>query len=93
MLLDASRAEAVSLASCSGHFEPRVELEQYVRSGDLLGYIHDFDRIDSASAEVRAHMDGHIVFLAWEACVSKGQLVSEIGAPISWAEARDRAHH
>jgi hypothetical protein len=38
-------------------------------------------------------MDGHVVFLAWEACISKGQLVSEIGAPISWAEARDRAHH
>jgi predicted deacylase len=93
VLLDASRPEAVSLANCSGHFEPRVELEQYVRCGDLLGYIHDFDRIDSAPEEVLAQMDGHVVFLAWEACVSKGQLVSEIGAPISWAEAGDHAHH
>lgn len=87
VLLDASSAHAVSLAGCGGHFEPRVELEQYVHRGELLGYIHDFDRIDSPASEVRADMDGHVVFLAWEACVAKGQLVSEIGAPISWAEA------
>jgi predicted deacylase len=87
VLLDASSAEAVSLATCSGHFEPRVELDQYVRRGDLLGYIHDFDRIDSAAEEVHAGMDGHVVFLAWEACISRGQLLSEIGTPISWADA------
>lgn len=90
LLLDASGADAVCLATCQGHFEPRVELSQQVRSGDLVGLIHDFDRIDSPPEEIRTAAEGHIVFLAWEACVTKGQLVCEVGTPIPWSEAPDR---
>ncbi len=73
-------------ATVSGHFEPLVACGNSVREGEVVGFIHDFERIDSAPCEVRAGVDGVVIALAWSARVRQGQHVAVTGRVLPWLD-------
>jgi N2-acetyl-L-2,4-diaminobutanoate deacetylase len=68
-----------TIAPFAGHFEPLVECGAPVRSGDVVGLLHDFDRIDLHPWPVRAGVDGIVIAQAWAAPVLQGQHIVVTG--------------
>ena len=66
-------------APFEGHYEPVVECGADLRTGDLVGWLHDFDRIDLPPWPVRAGTDGVLIAQAWQAEVRKGQHIVVVG--------------
>jgi N-alpha-acetyl-L-2,4-diaminobutyrate deacetylase len=60
-------------APFAGHYEPLIECGTPVRRGDIVGYLHDFDRIDLDPWPCVAALDGVVLAQAWVAPVPKGQ--------------------
>lgn len=67
-------------APFAGHYEPILECGARVKRGELVGLLHDFDRIDLEPYECRAGLDGIVVAQAWVAPVPQGQHVLVVGA-------------
>ena len=57
--------ECFCIAPFAGHFEPKRDCGDAVKTGELVGLLHDFERFDSAPHEVRAQVDGVIIAQAW----------------------------
>lgn len=89
VLSDTSSVDCSFLAPYAGHYEPCVEVATKVSKGDLLGYLHDFNRIDEPALEVHAPHDGHVVCRGWQAKVEQGQVVVQVGKIIEWEEEFD----
>ena len=68
-----------TVAPFAGHYEPVRKCGELVREGDLVGYLHDFDRIDLDPWEVRAGVEGVIVSQAWSAPTLQGQHIVVVG--------------
>lgn len=66
-------------APFAGHYEPLLECGAEVATGDTVGLLHDFDRIDLDPWEVRAGVDGIVIAQAWGATVLQGQHVLVTG--------------
>jgi len=68
-----------SVAPFAGHYEAARRCGETVERGAIIGYLHDFDRIDLAPWPVRAGVDGIIVAQAWAAPVTQGQHIVVTG--------------
>ena len=69
-------------APFSGHYEEHMPCGAEVKPGDIVGYLHDFERIDERPWPVRAQVAGRIVGQAWEARVQQGQHILAVGQVI-----------
>ena len=71
-----SRSAAGSVwAPYPGHYEPLVECGEWVTRGQIVGYLHDFYRIDAEPHPIVAGVDGFVLSQAWGARVEQGQAV------------------
>ena len=86
VLSDTSDASCSFLAPFAGHYEPCVNPATSVKQGDLLGYLHDFYRIDEEPLAVHAPHDGYVVCQAWQAQVEQGQVIAQVGQTQDWEQ-------
>jgi predicted deacylase len=76
--------ECFTVAPFDGHFEPVIECGTEVRAGTVVGWLHDFQRIDLDPWPVRAGVDGIIIAQAWGAVVRQGQHIAIVGRVLPW---------
>jgi N2-acetyl-L-2,4-diaminobutanoate deacetylase len=69
-------------APYDGHYEEVVACGARVRRGDLVGRLHDFQRLDEPGWPVRAPLDGIVVGQAWGARVRQGQFIHCVGVEL-----------
>lgn len=74
-------------APFAGHYEPVVNCGAPVETGDLCGWLHDFDRIDLPPHPVRAATRGVVLAQAWGAQVQQGQHILIVGQVKNWGSA------
>jgi predicted deacylase len=67
---------------CDGIWEPTVPLGVDVRTGELLGRIHDFDDHTSEPVEIRAARDGVLLMEYLGAVVKKGETLFVVGEEV-----------
>ncbi|MBA2481055.1 MAG: succinylglutamate desuccinylase/aspartoacylase family protein [Planctomycetes bacterium] len=68
-----------TVAPFSGHFEPLIECGAAVKAGDVVGLLHDFDRIDESAWPATAGVDGIVIAQAWINPVARGQHIVVVG--------------
>ncbi len=68
-----------TVAPFDGHYESVLDCGTRVRTGDIVGYLHDFDHIDMAPWPVVAGVDGVVLAQAWVATVPRGQHIVVVG--------------
>lgn len=79
------KVAAIVDASCyvpapyDGHYEEVILCGEDVRAGDVVGRLHDFQRIDEPGWDVKAPHDGVVVGQAWGARVRQGQFIACVG--------------
>ena len=71
-------------APFSGHYEEILPCGQKVKKGDLVGRLHDFDRLDEPAYPVCAPVDGFVVAQAWASKVRRGQFILCVGLEQPW---------
>lgn len=76
--------ECFTVAPFDGHFEPVIECGTEVKAGTVVGWLHDFQRIDLDPWPVRAQVDGIIIAQAWGAVVRQGQHIAIVGRVLPW---------
>ena len=81
--LEMVQRECFSVAPFDGHYEPLVECGTEVQAGDVVGLLHDFNRIDLPAHEVRAGLAGVVLAQAWVAPIRQGQHIVVVGKVIS----------
>jgi N2-acetyl-L-2,4-diaminobutanoate deacetylase len=74
-------------APFAGHYEPLRACGDVVSRGEIVGLLHDFDRIDLAPEPIRAGLDGIVLAQAWEAPVRQGQHVLVVGRIVPFVAA------
>ena len=72
-------AECYVAAPFAGHYEEVIPCGTRVKVGDVVGRLHDFDRIDDPAWPARAGVDGIVVGTAWAARVRQGQHIVCVG--------------
>ncbi|WP_456236466.1 hypothetical protein [Devosia aurantiaca] len=70
----------------SGHYEPMLDCGTRVSAGELVGLVHDFERIDAPAWPARAGVDGVVISQAWGARVRQGQHVVVTGKILDWLD-------
>lgn len=75
-------ADCYTSAPFAGHYEEVLPCGLIVKKGEMVGRLHDFDRIDEPPFPVCAGVDGVIVGQAWGARVIQGQHVVCVGEVI-----------
>ena len=76
--------ECFTVAPFDGHYEPVVACGETVAAGALVGWLHDFQRIDLDPWPVRAGVDGLVIAQAWGAVVRQGQHIAITGRVLPW---------
>ncbi len=76
--------DCFTVAPFDGHYEPVVECGEVVPAGALVGWLHDFQRIDLDAWPVRAGVDGVVIAQAWGAVVRQGQHIASVGRVLPW---------
>ena len=76
--------ECFTTTPISGYYEPIVECGERVKAGNVVGLVHDFERIDAAPWPAMAEVDGVVVAQAWGARVNQGQHIVVTGRIIPW---------
>lgn len=71
-------------APFDGHYEEVLHCGVRVQRGELVGRLHDFQRIDEPPWPVSAPRDGIIVGQAWGARVRQGQFILCVGDEQPW---------
>ncbi|MBA3709459.1 MAG: succinylglutamate desuccinylase/aspartoacylase family protein [Planctomycetes bacterium] len=71
--------DCVTVAPFSGHFEPLIGCGEPVKPGDVVGWPHDFDRIDDAPWPATAAIAGIVIAQAWTNPVASGQHIVVVG--------------
>ncbi len=69
----------------NGIWEPVVAPGADVRTGDLIGRLHDFSNHASAAQEIRAHREGVVIALYFAARCEKGLTLYVIGEDAGFA--------
>ena len=72
-------AECYTSAPFAGHYEEITPCGAIVKKGDIVGRLHDFDRIDDEGWPVQAGVSGVVVGQAWAARVQRGQHIACVG--------------
>jgi predicted deacylase len=75
--------DAWMTAPISGISEPLVPLGAFVKQGQPVAVIHDFERIDEPGVEIRANMDGYLLVRHFRAATPQGAVVAVIGQEVS----------
>ena len=73
-----------TVAPFDGHYEPVIECGAVVTAGALVGWLHDFQRIDLEPWPVRAGVDGLVIAQAWGAVERQGQHIAIVGRVLPW---------
>jgi predicted deacylase len=68
-----------TVAPFAGHYEPLMACGEIVKAGDVIGLLHDFNRIDQPAWPARAGVDGVVIAQAWGAPVLQGQHIVVTG--------------
>lgn len=68
-----------TIAPFTGHYEAIAACGDIVKRGDVVGLLHDFERIDQKPWPVRAGVDGMLLTQAWRATVAQGQHIVATG--------------
>jgi N-alpha-acetyl-L-2,4-diaminobutyrate deacetylase len=68
-----------TVAPFDGHYESVLECGTRVKTGDIVGYLHDFDHIDMDPWPARAGVDGVVLAQAWVAPIPRGQHIVVVG--------------
>ena len=71
-----------TVAPFDGHYEPILECGTRVKTGDTVGYLHDFDHIDMEPWAAKAGVDGVVLAQAWVAPIPRGQHIVVVGREI-----------
>jgi predicted deacylase len=66
-------------APADGIIEPVAALGSYVKEGDLVARLHDFDRWDEPATEIRADKEGYVMVRKFRAATKQGDVVMVIG--------------
>ncbi len=74
--------DAWMTAPVSGISEPLVPLGTYVKRGQPVTLIHDFERIDEPPIEIRANLDGYLLVRRFRAPTTQGDVVAVIGQEV-----------
>ncbi|WP_308639578.1 M14 family metallopeptidase [Paenibacillus silvisoli] len=69
-------------APISGISEPLVPLGSFVRAGQPVIQIHDFERFDENGCVIRADKDGYVIMRRFRARTNQGDVVMVIGSEI-----------
>jgi predicted deacylase len=69
-------------APVSGISEPLVPIGAFVRQGQPVARIHDFERIDELPVEIRADGDGYVMCRKFRAATDQGEVVMVIAAEV-----------
>jgi predicted deacylase len=69
-------------APVSGISEPLVPIGAFVRQGQPVARIHDFERIDEPAVEIRADGDGYVMCRKFRAATDQGEVVMVIAAEV-----------
>jgi predicted deacylase len=72
-------AECYTSAPFAGHYEEIIPCGALVKKGEVIGRLHDLDRIDEVGWPVQAGVSGIVVGQAWAARVQPGQHIACIG--------------
>jgi predicted deacylase len=80
--------ECFTVAPFDGHFEPVIDCGAEVKAGTIVGWLHDFQRIDLEPWPVRAGVDGVVIAQAWGAAVRQGQHIAIVGRVLPWVDDR-----
>ncbi|MGQ0569565.1 MAG: succinylglutamate desuccinylase [Armatimonadota bacterium] len=70
-------------APVSGISEPLVPLGTFVKQGQPVARIHDFERIDEPAVEIAANLDGYLLVRRFRAQTSQGDVVAVVGQELS----------
>jgi len=66
------RRECFTVAPFTGHYEPLIPCGTRVKKGDVVGLLHDFERIDEEPHPARAGVSGIVIAQAYKATVVQG---------------------
>jgi predicted deacylase len=77
-------ADSYVAAPFPGHYEEVLRCGSRVQTGDLIGRLHDFARIDEPAWPVVAPKPGLLVAQAWGARVRQGQFIACVGDEQPW---------
>jgi predicted deacylase len=69
-------------APCDGISEPVAAVGSFVRAGDIVCRIHDFDRVDEPPVEIRADQDGYVTCRKFRARTVQGEVVMVIAQEV-----------
>jgi predicted deacylase len=79
--------ECYAVAPFAGHYEPVIGIGERAKSGEVVGWLHDFDRIDDEPYPLRAGVDGIVIAHAWQSPVARGQHAAVVGRVLPWKSA------
>ena len=69
-------------APVSGISEPVIPLGTFVKRGQPVALIHDFERIDEPPVEIRANLDGYLLVRRFKAPTTQGDVVAVVAQEI-----------
>jgi len=81
-LVASTDLDAWITAPVSGISEPLVPLGAFVKKGQPVSVIHDFERIDAPGTEIRANTDGYLLVRRFRAQTAQGDVVAVVGQEV-----------
>ena len=81
-VLSATDIDRYVTAPVSGISEPLVPVGAFVRAGQPVTRIHDFERVDESPVEIAADSDGYVMCRKFRAATEQGEVVMVIAEEI-----------
>jgi predicted deacylase len=76
--------DCFTVAPFTGHYEPLLDVGASVKRGDVVGLLHDFERIDEEPCPIRAGVTGVVVAQGFAARTPQGTHVLVVGNETPW---------
>ncbi|MFM8984938.1 MAG: succinylglutamate desuccinylase/aspartoacylase family protein [Planctomycetia bacterium] len=77
--------DCFTVAPFTGHYQPLLPCGTAVEKGQVVGLLHDFERIDEEPWPVRAGVTGVVVAQGYAARTPQGTHVLVVGNEVPWA--------
>lgn len=74
------------IAPFDGLYEPLCRPGEMVQAGEVVAFVHDFQRLDLPPWPARSRLDGVLTAQAWGARIVQGQHIAIIGEVLSWLD-------
>lgn len=74
----------IVVAPFDGYYEALKKPAEPVEAGEIVGYLHDFQRLELPAWPVRSAVDGLLAAQAWGARVTQGQHIAITGRIEDW---------